>query len=215
MEVIPGMDMATGMMAGLGLSAACGFRVFVPLLVAGIAARSGQIELNESMQWIQSWPALIAFGTATAAEVGGYYVPWIDNALDSVASPAAVVAGTVTTAAMMPEMSPMFQWTTATILGGGTAGLVQTGTVITRAASTATSAGLGNPVVSTGELGGSLITSVLAVLIPIVAFFLVVVLFFFSIRAIVRFFARRRQGAAIPAAGETAPIDPGTAPPQN
>src|SRR5688572_12753348 len=149
---------------GVGLAAACGFRIFVPLLVMSIAAVSGQLTLSPSFQWIGSYPALITFGVATVLEITAYYVPWLDNLLDSIATPAAVVAGTIVTASVVSGMNPYLQWTLAVIAGGGAAGLVQGATVLTRAASTTTTGGLANPVVATAEWGLSLITSFLTLI---------------------------------------------------
>jgi hypothetical protein len=149
---------------GIGLAAACGFRVFVPLLIVSVAANTGHLSLAQSFQWMGTPVALITFSVATALEVGGYYVPWIDNLLDSLATPAAVVAGTVVSASVFTDMSPFLKWTLAAIAGGGTAGVIQTGTVLTRAASTATTGGVANALVATGELGLSLFTGVVSML---------------------------------------------------
>ena len=201
MENFMNADTLMGISAGVGLSAACGFRVFVPLLVAGIASRGGHVELGEGFQWVGTWPALIAFGSATALEVGAYYIPWLDNALDTITSPAAVVAGTVVTASFLPEMAPMMKWTTAAILGGGSAGTVQAATVLTRGASTATSGGIGNPLVSTFELGSSAAASIVALFIPILVFLVLLLLAIFVVRAFYRRFFRSADPAA-PAPGE-------------
>jgi hypothetical protein len=154
---------------GIGLAAACGFRVFVPLLVVSIAALSGHLTLAEAFQWIGTYPALVAFSVATALEIAGYYIPWVDHLLDTVATPAAIVAGTIVSASMFTDLSPFLRWTLAIIGGGGVAGLVQGGTAVMRAASTATTGGLGNPLVATGELALSVVTSALAVLAPVLS----------------------------------------------
>jgi len=161
---------------GIGLSAACGFRVFVPLLITSIAARSGHVTLASQFAWVGSDPALIAFGVATALEIAGYYIPWVDHLLDTIATPAAVVAGIIVTGAMLSHVDPLVRWTLAVIAGGGVAGGVQAGTVLTRAASTATTGGLGNPLVATAELGLSVFTSLMAILVPFIAAFLVLVI---------------------------------------
>jgi hypothetical protein len=199
------MDSLLYVVAGVGLSAACGFRVFVPFLVAGLAAQSGHLELSSGFEWIASWPAIALFGTATAVEVGAYYVPWIDNALDSIATPAAVVAGTLITASFIPEtgMSPILEWTIAAITGGGAAGTVQASTVLLRGASTATTGGLGNPLVSTGELGGAVAVSILAIAVPILVVIVLAVFLFWAFRKI---FRRRKQTQA--AAQEAASAAP-------
>ncbi len=163
------MDVFLGIPVGFALSAAAGLRVFVPLLLTGAAARLGYLDLAPGMAWIGSGMALLAFATATAVEVAAYYVPWLDNALDALAAPAAVIAGVVATAAVTPELPPLVRWTLAVVAGGGTAGLVQVGTALLRLKSTAFTAGAGNPVVATGELLGALALSLLAVLAPVLA----------------------------------------------
>ncbi len=168
------MDNVLGICVGIGLSAACGFRVFVPLLVMSIAALSGHLHLAPGFAWIGSYPALFAFSVATGLEIAGYYIPWVDHLLDTIATPAAVVAGTVITASMVSDVSPFLKWTLAAIAGGGTAGLVQGTTVVTRGVSTAITGGLGNPILATAELGMSTLTAVLAIALPVMAVLLLV-----------------------------------------
>ena len=192
------MEILLAACAGIALSAACGFRVFVPLLVMGIAAHSGKIDPAPGFDWIGSWPAMICFGAATAAEIAAYYVPWIDNALDTITTPGSIVAGTVATAAVLPDIHPAIKWTAAIVAGGGAAGAVQLTTVLTRGLSTATTGGVGNPAVSTGEAAGSIALSVIAVLIPLLAAAIVVVLLVFVVRRLSRWLRRRREAAAAP-----------------
>src|SRR5437773_2883183 len=136
------METILSLLIGMGLSAACGFRVFVPLLVVSLASRSGHLSLAAGFEWMGSDAALIAFAAASALEIAGYYIPWVDNLLDTLASPAAVIAGTLITASMVADMSPFLKWTLAAIAGGGIAGLVKGITVLTRGASTAGTGGL-------------------------------------------------------------------------
>jgi hypothetical protein len=161
------METLLSLLIGIGLSAACGFRVFVPLLVVSIAAHTGHLTLAKSFAWMGSDAALIAFGIATALEIAAYYVPWLDNLLDTIASPAAVIAGTIVTASLVTDMSPFLKWTLAVIAGGGVAGLVQSATVVTRGTSTATTGGLANPILATAELAGSVVTSVASLVVPV------------------------------------------------
>jgi hypothetical protein len=167
------METVLSFLVGLGLSAACGFRVFVPLLVVSIAAHSGHLTLAAGFDWMGSDAALIAFAAATALEIAGYYIPWVDHVLDTMATPAAVVAGTIITASLVVDMSPFLRWTLAAIAGGGVAAAVQTTTVVGRGISTATTGGLGNPIFATAELGGSIVTSLMALLVPVLTVVLV------------------------------------------
>ncbi len=173
-------------LVGIGLSAACGFRIFVPLLAMSIAAHAGHLTLSESFQWIGSYPALIAFSIATVLEVLGYYIPWVDHALDVVATPASVIAGTMVMASAIAGMSPFLRWSLAIIAGGGIAGAVQAFTGMTRLTSTATTGGLGNPVVATAELGGSVVLSMLAIAFPIVAAAAVIAIFYLVVRRLLK-----------------------------
>lgn len=170
------MNLAIGLFCGIGLAAACGFRVFVPLFGTSIAGMSGQVELAHGFDWMASPAAAVAFGTATVLEIGAYYIPWLDNLLDVIATPSAAVAGTILTASMVTDVSPFLKWTLAVIAGGGVAGAVQSGTAVLRGASTISTAGAANPLVSTIELIFSAIMTVLAVLLPIMAVIVLILL---------------------------------------
>jgi len=157
-------------MIGVALSATCGFRVFIPLLAVNIGTRAQNvdgeplIELAAGFDWLSSDIAMMVFLVATLFEIGGYYIPWIDNLLDTVASPAAIVAGTVITASFITGMDPWLQWLLGLIAGGSAAGAVQATTVVTRASSTVTTGGLGNPIVASVETSGAFLGSALAIL---------------------------------------------------
>jgi hypothetical protein len=184
---------------GIGLSAACGFRVFVPLLATSMLALTGQVKLAEGMAWMGTYPALIAFATATALEIAAYYIPWLDHALDTIATPAAVIAATLITGALITDLPPMLKWTLALIAGGMPASIIQGGTVILRAKSTLFTGGVGNFLVATGELLGAILTSVLAIVLPIVTGLLVLALSLFLLIMFGRkVFNRGKQRPASP-----------------
>ena len=186
-----GTETLLGIAIGIGLSAACGFRVFVPLLVMNLATLTGHLHLSPGFEWIGSYYATAAFGTATLIEVLAYYIPWLDHVLDLIASPAAVIAGMVVTASVVMDISPFLRWTLAIIAGGGTAAIVQGATVAVRAKSSALTAGLGNVFVSSAELAGSVITALLAVIVPIICIVLIALLCIFVISKAGHFFFGR------------------------
>jgi hypothetical protein len=159
---------------GIGLSAACGFRVFVPLLVLSIGAMTGHVHLAQNFSWIATTPALVAFAVATVVEIAAYYIPFLDNLLDTIAGPTAVIAGILVTASVMADVDPMWRWTLAVIAGGGIASSTQLATTKLRVASSTTTGGIGNHLLSTGEAVFSSGLSVLAIALPIIAFIVVV-----------------------------------------
>lgn len=182
-----------GIAIGIGLSAACGFRVFVPLLVMNLASLAGYLNLSPGFEWIGSEYATIAFGIATVVEILGYYIPWVDQFLDLIATPAAIIAGTIVTASMVMELSPFLKWTLAIIAGGGAAALVQGTTVALRTKSTALTGGIGNPLISTVEAISSIITSLLAIIVPILCLVLLALLIILAVRKAGRIFFGRTK----------------------
>jgi hypothetical protein len=190
------MDSLLAVILGIGLAASCGFRVFVPLLVASAAARAGYLPLSDGLDWIGSWPALIAFAVAALVEIGAFYVPWLDNLLDAIASPIALVAGTILFAAVVVDLDPFLQWSLAIIAGGGSAAAVQGATILTRAASTGTTAGLANFILSTLETAASLFFAVMAIIVPVVTLVLLTALIatmYYLARGVVRKISPRNE----------------------
>lgn len=177
------METILGLCVGIGLSAASGFRVFVPLLVMSVAALMGWFEPLKGFEWLAMPTVCLALTVATISEIAAYYVPWVDNLLDTVATPAAMIAGTLTTMAVSSgEMSQFASWASAIIVGGGTAGVVQMSTVAVRGVSTATTGGVANPVISTGEWIGAAVLSVLSFIVPVLVVFVVLLTLIWAIR---------------------------------
>ena len=172
---------------GIGLSAACGFRVFVPLLVMSVASLTGLFEPMKGFEWLAMPSVCIGLTVATVCEIGAYYIPWVDNALDTISTPAAMVAGTLTTMAVSTgEMSPFASWAAAIIVGGGTASAVQLSTVAVRGLSTATTGGIANPLVSITEWISALLISVLSFFVPVFVVIVGIILMIIGIRWIRR-----------------------------
>ena len=140
-----------GAALGLGLAAAVGFRVFVPFLLVAIAAKSGQVHLAGGFEWLGTDAALVMFGLAALFEIAAYFIPYFDHLLDTVAGPAAVIAGTVLMASTLVDMAPWLKWAVALVAGGGTAGLLHGATSTMRLGSTATTGGVGNPIFATAD----------------------------------------------------------------
>lgn len=188
------MDAFLSIVLGIALAAATGFRVFVPLLVAGLAARAGWLPLTDTFAWLDSTPALLMLGTAALLEALAYAIPGLDHLLDVLAGPVAVVAGAVASASVMADVSPALMWPLAIIAGGGIAGAVKGSAAVVRAQTGMATAGLGNPVVSTFETVGAIVLSVFALLLPIAALVAIVALLLWTMRKVGRFvFGIRRK----------------------
>jgi hypothetical protein len=185
-------EIITAVAIGLGLSASCGFRVFVPMLVASIAAKTGIFPVNEGFQWLATWPAIISFGTATIAEILAYYIPFIDNLLDTITTPLAIGGGTLLLTSVLPVDNDFLKWAAGFLFGGGAAATVQGGTVLTRLASSKLTAGTGNAVVATGEHAAAFGTSTLSLFLPlIVATLIILMISYFLIKYGNKLFKRK------------------------
>jgi len=172
---------------GVGLSASVGFRIFLPLFALSLASYFDVWQLNESWQWIGSTTALITLGVATLVEICAYFIPYIDNLLDSIAVPLAALAGTAVMMSTVADLSPVVTWSLAIIAGGGTAAAIAGTSSTTRLASTATTGGLGNPIVSTIETGTATVMSVISIFLPILAIILVAIILFIIFRLYKKF----------------------------
>jgi hypothetical protein len=106
--------------------------------------------VSEGFQWLAT-AAIISFGTCNLAEILAYYIPFIDNLLDTITTPMAIGGGTLLLTSVLPIDNDFLKWAAGFIFGGGAAATVQGGTVLTRIASSKLTAGRGNVVFATGE----------------------------------------------------------------
>ena len=176
------LDLGLSIALGVGLAAATGLRLFLPMLVVSVAAYSGHLPLSENFAWLATPAALVLLSVAALAEILAYYIPGLDNLLDTLATPAAFVAGTIIAAAVITDLPPMVKWAVAIIAGGGIAGLTQTTSAVLRAKSTVLTGTLGNPVIATAEVGGSLLVSLMALMAPLLTLVVIVVLLWLGFR---------------------------------
>lgn len=183
---------------GVVLAATTGFRIFLPALIASAAAYTGNLQLGENFAWLATPAALTMLGVAALVEIVAYYIPGIDNLLDAISAPAAFVAGSALSAAVMIDLPPLLKWTAAIVAGGGAATLTHGITSMLRAKSTVFTGGIGNPVIATAELGGALLLPILALAAPIAAFVLVLLLVWWAFRLL----RRLRRGALPSEAGK-------------
>lgn len=161
------VSLLLAVLTGLGLAAACGFRVFLPLLIASIAARAEVLSVSEDFAWLAATPALVALSLATALEIGAYFVPVVDNLLDTIATPAAALAGALLACAVLVDVEPWFRWSLGIIAGAGVATAVKVPAAAVRGGSTLSTGGTANFGVASGEAVGASVVSGVAILAPI------------------------------------------------
>jgi hypothetical protein len=190
------MDYVIPVALGIGLAAATGFRVFLPLLLVGLAGRGGYLPLGAGVEWITTSPALVMLAIAALTEVAAYYVPVLDNLLDGLAGPLAVGAGIAVSYAVMGDLPPMLKWTLAIIAGGGAAAATQGATTLLRGTSTALTGGLGNAALATIEAAGAIILTVLAIAVPVIAALLAIIFIIAAWRLVMRIVRRDRANEA-------------------
>ncbi len=176
LDQVPYLSYIISAFIGIGLSAATGFRVFLPMFAVSLASYFHWIPMSESFEWLAGLPALITTGIATVVEVLAYYIPFVDHLLDTVSVPLATVAGSVLFASQFADLGTFPQWALALIADGGTAATISSGFAGIRAASTATTGGLGNAVVGTTETAGAGVMTILAMVAPVIAAILAIVL---------------------------------------
>lgn len=181
------VDTIVSICLGIGLSASVGFRVFLPLLALSLASYFNVWELNESWHWVGGTTALITLGVATIVEISAYFIPYIDNLLDSISVPLAAFAGTAIMLSTVSDLSPVITWFLAIIAGGGTAATIAGSSATTRLASTATTGGLANPGISIIETCTSIFMSIISIFLPILAIILVIIIFFVILKLYKKF----------------------------
>jgi hypothetical protein len=167
---------------GIGLAASVGFRVFLPLFALSLAAYFNVWELNDSWEWIGSLAAVITLGVAMLIEIFAYFIPWVDNILDSMAVPLAAIAGTAVMVSTVAGLDPMVTWALAIIAGGGTATAIKGAGATGRLASTATTGGVANPIISTVETGTAVAVSAASIFAPAIGVILVIIILFIIFR---------------------------------
>ncbi len=170
------LETLTSVFLGIGLAASVGFRIFLPLFALSLASFFDILSLNPHWEWMGHTAAVITFGVAMTAEILAYFIPWFDHLLDTLAIPLAAIAGTAVMVSTLADMSPLLTWTLAIIAGGGTATVIKGSAASGRVASTVSTGGIGNPLVTLIETGTASVVAVAAVFVPVLAIILVVII---------------------------------------
>lgn len=166
------MDIAQiifAILMGFSLAATCGLRAFLPLLIIGIAAKTGYVSLAPGFEWMMSWPAIICFGSATVLEILGDKFPAVDHVLDAAGIVVRPVAGALAASSMIQGMDPLLALVIGIIMGATIAAVVQTIKGGLRIFSTATTGGVANPIISTAEDSATAAAGIMGILIPALA----------------------------------------------
>ncbi|KQR04707.1 DUF4126 domain-containing protein [Deinococcus sp. Leaf326] len=161
------MDLFTGLLSSLGLSGAAGLNAYIPLLVVGLLTRAGVMNLAQPFDLLANPWVLLAVAVVGALDFVGDKIPGVDHVLHLVGGVVNTAAGAVLFASQagVADVPPALKLALGLVVAGG----VHATRAAVRPVATATTGGLGNPVVSAAEDASSLGLSVLAVFAPILA----------------------------------------------
>lgn len=158
---------------GISLSACAGLRAFLPLLVLGILARAGYVQVGPGFAWIGSDPSLVIFGAATVVEILADKIPAVDHFLDSGGLFIKPVAGTILFSTVIIRMDPLLAVVLGLIVGGSLSELIHIKKAGLRVASSGMTGGAGNPFLSIAEDAGASAGVALSFIAPVLAAFVV------------------------------------------
>lgn len=158
------MEVLWQLTTGIGLCAACGCRLFVTLLVLGLGSALGLISVGQN--WFTTTPALIIITLGAVLEVMLFYRPRLDNLMDAIALPTAVLTGIMVMGAVVYKLPQLVRWGLAIFLGGGITLVFQATTTLIRADLTSHTGGINNGVFATIELGTALGITFMVLLEP-------------------------------------------------
>lgn len=175
---------------GIGLSAACGIRMFLPLLLIAVNQKFHLLETSYYVDWLDSNLALIILITATLIEISAYYIPLIDHILDVVNVPLVFVAGLLSMASILPDMPLYMDKILGLIVGGSTAVTINGLVGIGRLKSTTLSAGTTNPFYATIENIMTIVITILSFVIPVIIGIIVILIVTSSFKRFKDFFRK-------------------------
>ena len=188
-SIVPSLAM------GIGLAACAGLRAWLPLLLAGLLARAGVLQLGPSFRFIASNEALILFGVATLVEMLGDKVPAVDHALDALSTFLRPAAGSLLAASVMWKIpDPLTALALGVAVGAPTSLVPHAAKSTLRAASTAFTGGLANPVLRLIEDLAAVLLFVLTVVIPVAVALAILLVAGLVLRRV----ARRRLRSTVP-----------------
>lgn len=165
------MDVGTAVgsvLAAFGLSGAAGLNAWLPLFVSALLARLDVVELAAPFDEFSSTAGLAVLGTLTVADFVGDKVPVVDHVLHVAGTVIAPISGAIlfTGSAGAESDVPTLL---SLVLGAVVAGSVHAVRTTARPVATASTGGLGNPVVSLAEDATSGLLTLLAFAVPILA----------------------------------------------
>lgn len=189
-------EVLIAIIAGIALSACCGFRIFIPILIATFGVRFGFLPhewINEaSVELIRNDVFTAAITVATVLEIAAYKIPFIDNFLDTIATPLAVVAATLLSSSFFTFAEDSYmRFILGAITGGLGAGIIQASTSAIRATSSQWTAGFGNPIFGLIETLTAFVASLLSVLFPLIGIALILLVCWGSLWLLKRLFKMR------------------------
>ncbi|MFL5539863.1 MAG: DUF4126 domain-containing protein [Longimicrobiaceae bacterium] len=189
------MDALSAAALGVVLAATAGLRAFLPVFSASLAAWMTDMPLPANLAWLEKPQTVLIFGVATLLEILGDKIPVVDHALDGVQVLTKPVLAVLAATPFLYQLSPEHSVAIGILLGAPLALGVHSAKATARLGSTATTAGMGNPLLSVAEDVAAIASIVLGFLAPLVALVLMALTVFFIARLALRVRRRRRAAA--------------------
>jgi hypothetical protein len=189
------MDALSAAAFGVVLAATAGLRAFLPVFSASLAAWMTDLPLPDNLVWLEKPQTVLIFGVATLLEILGDKVPIVDHALDSVQVLTKPVLAVLAAAPFLHQIAPEYSVGIGILLGAPLALGVHSAKATARLGSTATTGGIGNPVLSVVEDVAAIASIIVGFLAPLIALALMAVAIFFLVRLALRVRRRRRAAA--------------------
>lgn len=190
------MDALSAAALGVVLAATAGLRAFLPVFSASLAAWTTDLPLPHNLAWLEKPETVVIFGVATLLEILGDKVPIVDHALDSVQVLTKPVLAALAATPFLYQLAPEYFVAIGIVLGAPLALGVHSAKATARLGSTATTGGVGNPLLSVLEDVAAVSAIILGFLAPLLALALMAGTIFLLVRLALRVRRRRTRGSA-------------------
>lgn len=188
------IEAISGLSAAFGLSSSAGLNAYIPLLMVALAARfpldNPLVKLQAPYDLMGSWWAIGLLAVLLVVEIVADKIPAVDTVNDGIQTFVRPAAGAILfagSANVITDIHPILALGAGLLVAGG----VHATKTAARPVVTVSTAGVGNPIVSTLEDIVAFVVSLLALVLPIIAAILMLTFVVFVIVLVRRWRQRK------------------------